>query len=86
MPPGVSSQAGSPRSQLASHSAPSACLRAEVESVQAIDLPAGRGLRHAVRLRPLAPCPATYPRPVGVALKAPLGGEAEPRSGRDQSA
>jgi 16S rRNA (guanine527-N7)-methyltransferase len=61
-------------------------LRAEVESVQAIDLPAGRGLRHAVRLRPLAPCPATYPRPVGVALKAPLGGEAEPRSGRDQSA
>ena len=61
-------------------------LRVEVESVQAIDLPAERGVRHAVRLRPLAPCPATYPRPVGVALKAPLGGEAEPRSGRDQSA
>jgi 16S rRNA (guanine527-N7)-methyltransferase len=52
-------------------------LRAAVESVQVIDLPAGRGVRHAVRLRPLAPCPATYPRPVGVALKAPLGGAEE---------
>jgi 16S rRNA (guanine527-N7)-methyltransferase len=50
-------------------------LRAEVESVRAIDLPAGRGVRHAVCLRPLAPCPAAYPRPVGVALKAPLGSD-----------
>lgn len=48
-------------------------LRAEVETVDAIELPAGRGVRHAVRLRPLAPCPEVYPRPVGVALKAPLG-------------
>jgi 16S rRNA (guanine527-N7)-methyltransferase len=53
-------------------------LRAEVEAVQAIELPAGRGVRHAVRLRPLAPCPAAYPRPVGVALKAPLGGVSRP--------
>jgi 16S rRNA (guanine527-N7)-methyltransferase len=60
-------------------------LRVTVEAVEAIELPAGRGVRHAVRLRPLGPCPAAYPRPVGVALRAPLGGEVEerrPRAGR----
>jgi 16S rRNA (guanine527-N7)-methyltransferase len=56
-------------------------LRASLESVEAIELPAGRGVRHAVRLRPLGPCPAAYPRPVGVALKSPLGSEPE-RGGR----
>ena len=59
-------------------------LRAEVESVQAIDLPGERGVRHALRLRPLAPCPAAYPRPVGVALKAPLGSD-PPRGDGDLS-
>jgi 16S rRNA (guanine527-N7)-methyltransferase len=59
-------------------------LRAEVELVQVIDLPAARGVRHAVRLRPLAPCPAAYPRPVGVALKAPLGSDT-PRDDGDLS-
>jgi 16S rRNA (guanine527-N7)-methyltransferase len=50
-------------------------LLASVVSVEAMELPGGRGLRHALRLEPLAPCPAAYPRPVGVALKAPLGGD-----------
>jgi 16S rRNA (guanine527-N7)-methyltransferase len=48
-------------------------LNAAVTEVERCDLPGGRGVRHALILRPLAPCPAAYPRPVGVALKAPLG-------------
>jgi 16S rRNA (guanine527-N7)-methyltransferase len=48
-------------------------LRAEVEAVQGRELPAERGVRHALWLRPLAPCPAAYPRAVGVPLKAPIG-------------
>jgi len=51
-------------------------LRAEVEAVQGRELPAERGVRHALWLRPLAPCPAAYPRAVGVPLKAPIGAEA----------
>jgi len=51
-------------------------LRAEVEAVQGCELPAERGVRHALWLRPLAPCPAAYPRAVGVPLKAPIGAEA----------
>jgi 16S rRNA (guanine527-N7)-methyltransferase len=47
-------------------------LRAEVEAVERTDLPAGRGLRHAVILRSVAPCPQAYPRPVGVPLKLPI--------------
>jgi 16S rRNA (guanine527-N7)-methyltransferase len=57
-------------------------LRAALEPVEAIELPAGRGVRHAVRLRPLGPCPAAYPRPVGVALKSPLGSEPHPAGRR----
>ena len=49
-------------------------LRAELEAVQRHELPAGRGLRHAVVLRPLGPCPAAYPRPVGVPAKTPISG------------
>ncbi|MCP9800676.1 16S rRNA (guanine(527)-N(7))-methyltransferase RsmG [Synechococcus sp. RedBA-s] len=48
------------------------CLRAEVERVERIDLPGGRGVRHAVVLRPSAPCPASYPRAVGLPAKQPL--------------
>ena len=48
-------------------------LRARLESVERRELPAGRGLRHAVRLVPLAPCPKAYPRAVGLPAKAPLG-------------
>ena len=52
-------------------------LNATVEAVEGCELPAGRGVRHAIRLRPLGPCPPAYPRPVGVALKTPLGGNAD---------
>jgi len=48
-------------------------LRAEVEAVQGRELPSERGVRHALWLRPLAACPAAYPRAVGVPLKAPIG-------------
>ncbi len=48
-------------------------LRARLEGVERRELPAGRGVRHAVRLAPLAPCPKAYPRAVGLPAKAPLG-------------
>lgn len=48
-------------------------LRARLESVQQRELPGERGLRHAVVVRPAGPCPNTYPRPVGLPAKAPLG-------------
>jgi 16S rRNA (guanine527-N7)-methyltransferase len=37
------------------------------------ELPAGRGLRTAIRLGPDRPCPATYPRAIGIPAKFPLG-------------
>jgi len=51
-------------------------LRGEIERRERRDLPGGRGVRHALVLRPTAPCPKTYPRAVGVPGKHPLGGEA----------
>lgn len=48
-------------------------LLASAERVERCDLPCGRGVRHAVVIRPLAPCPSSYPRPVGVPAKLPLG-------------
>lgn len=48
-------------------------LRARLAGVERRELPAGRGLRHAVRLVPEAPCPKAYPRAVGLPAKAPLG-------------
>lgn len=53
-----------------------AVLGAVVESVQRRDLPCGRGVRHAVRLRVVSPCPESYPRAVGVPLRDPLPGGA----------
>lgn len=50
-----------------------AVLGATVESVRRRDLPCG-GVRHAVWLRVVRPCPSTYPRPVGVPLRNPLPG------------
>ncbi|MBC1260728.1 16S rRNA (guanine(527)-N(7))-methyltransferase RsmG [Synechococcus sp. BSF8S] len=47
-------------------------LNAEVERVERVELPAGRGVRHAVLLRPLGPCPPSYPRAVGLPAKQPL--------------
>ncbi|MEB3165905.1 MAG: 16S rRNA (guanine(527)-N(7))-methyltransferase RsmG [Cyanobacteriota bacterium] len=48
-------------------------LRARLERLERIELPAGRGVRHAVVVVPTAPCPATYPRAVGVPSRVPLG-------------
>jgi 16S rRNA (guanine527-N7)-methyltransferase len=41
--------------------------------VERLDLPADRGLRHALLLRPTGPCPKSYPRAVGVPARQPLG-------------
>lgn len=51
-------------------------LRARLASVERRDLPAGRGVRHALVLRPSGPCPGLYPRGVGVPARLPLGQEA----------
>ncbi len=48
-------------------------LRATLEEVQRLELPAERGVRHALLLRPTGPCPKTYPRAVGVPARQPLG-------------
>jgi len=48
-------------------------LLGAVERVERRELPTGRGVRHAVVLKPLAACPPAYPRPVGVPAKLPLG-------------
>lgn len=47
-------------------------LRATVDPVERRDLPAGRGVRHGLWLRPAGPCPAAYPRAVGVPQKTPI--------------
>jgi len=49
-------------------------LRAAIEQTMSLELPAERGIRHALELRPLGPCPKTYPRAVGLPAKHPLGG------------
>jgi 16S rRNA (guanine527-N7)-methyltransferase len=48
-------------------------LRARISAIHSRELPAERGIRHVVELQPNAPCPRTYPRPVGVPSKQPLG-------------
>ncbi len=48
-------------------------LRAAIERTMPIELPGGRGIRHALVLQPLGPCPKSYPRAVGVPAKHPLG-------------
>jgi 16S rRNA (guanine527-N7)-methyltransferase len=52
-------------------------LRARVERCRRLELPGGRGLRHALVLRPSGPCPPAYPRPVGVPARQPLGSAAD---------
>jgi len=54
-----------------------ALLRARIERLERRELPAGRGVRHALVLQPTAPCPAVYPRAVGVPARQPLGVETE---------
>lgn len=48
-------------------------LRAHIETQQRLELPADRGVRHALVVTADAPCPRQYPRPVGVPSKQPLG-------------
>jgi len=48
-------------------------LRARLEWVERQELPADRGVRHALLLRPTGPCPKAYPRAVGVPARQPLG-------------
>ncbi len=49
-------------------------LRAAIERTMPLELPNARGIRHALVLRPLGPCPQAYPRAVGMPAKHPLGG------------
>ena len=51
-------------------------LKARTDQCLARELPHGRGIRHALLVKPLAPCPAAYPRAVGVPAKQPLGATA----------
>ena len=48
-------------------------LKAGIDQCLARELPSGRGSRHALVVKPLAPCPRTYPRAVGLPAKQPLG-------------
>ena len=48
-------------------------LKADLIKVERRELPGNRGVRHQLRLRPSLPCPATYPRRVGIPTKNPLG-------------
>jgi len=48
-------------------------LRARLEAMERLELPALRGVRHALLLRPTGPCPKAYPRAVGVPARQPLG-------------
>ena len=48
-------------------------LQAQLASTQQCQLPAERGTRHLLRLRPIKRCPKTYPRAVGIPSRQPLG-------------
>ena len=48
-------------------------LKAQISRHQSCELPADRGIRNVLRLRPIAVCPATYPRAVGIPNRQPLG-------------
>ena len=56
-------------------------LAATVACVEALELPQGRGQRHAITLRPKGPCPRQYPRSVGIPAKQPLGSPGSTTSG-----
>ncbi len=48
-------------------------LKARIRARDALELPAGKGMRHLLRLQATGPCPKTYPRAVGLPAKLPLG-------------
>jgi 16S rRNA (guanine527-N7)-methyltransferase len=48
-------------------------LRATISRQEQRELPAGRGTRTLIELRPSGACPRTYPRAVGIPAKQPLG-------------
>lgn len=48
-------------------------LKGLLAKVERRELPAGRGVRHALTLTAAGPCPSAFPRPVGVPSKQPLG-------------
>jgi 16S rRNA (guanine527-N7)-methyltransferase len=48
-------------------------LQAQVSRRDSLELPAERGQRTVLGLRPEAPCPTVYPRAVGIPGKLPLG-------------
>ena len=48
-------------------------LKARISRRDSLELPAGRGQRTVLGLRPQTTCPATYPRAVGIPSKLPLG-------------
>ena len=50
-------------------------LNAEIKSMQNLELPYNRGTRHVIRLQPKSHCPSTYPRPIGIPKKKPLGNQ-----------
>jgi 16S rRNA (guanine527-N7)-methyltransferase len=50
-----------------------ALLRARISRHDSCELPAGRGQRTVLGLRPTGTCPAAYPRAVGLPAKLPLG-------------
>jgi len=58
-----------------------ALLRASTERCLNRELPCGRGVRHALVVKPLAPCPPSYPRAVGLPAKQPLGATLKPAGG-----
>ena len=48
-------------------------LKGQIKKVQHLKLPSNRGTRHMIRLGAKSVCPKTYPRPVGIPTKKPLG-------------
>jgi len=48
-------------------------LKARISRCESRELPAERGTRTVLGLQPLAACPSSYPRAVGVPAKLPLG-------------
>ncbi len=55
-------------------------LNAEINMIEAFELPFNRGIRHQIRLKSIDLCPKNYPRAIGIATKRPLGLKNSPAS------